>query len=308
MLRTAALAAVALVASALLGRWSVELGSRGVARVDEAVALGSAAGGTLVAAWYALTAIALLLAQLAELGRRAPRLARGLRAAVGVAGAPVLRRAAVLGVGAGLALAAVPASAGPAADDTVPHDLRPGVGSLSVPRTAPPEELPGAEEPAQGAASAPEPSAPADEGPAGPPSTPSPRPDVPSSGAPPQDRGPAAPSDDRETAVPSSEQGTAALPTVAAVSGTGTPADTPTARPHAAAGSEAHRGTARHVVERGDSLWSIAKAHLGEGATDAEIAAEWPRWHTTNRSVIGADPHLIHPGQALLAPDPEEQR
>src|SRR5690606_22350653 len=118
MLRTATLAAVALVASALLGRWSVELGSRGVARVDEAVALGSAAGGTLVAAWYALTAIALLLGQLAELGRRAPRLARGLRAAVGVAGAPVLRRAAVLGVGAGLALAAVPASAGPAADDT----------------------------------------------------------------------------------------------------------------------------------------------------------------------------------------------
>lgn len=298
MLRTAALAAVALVASVLLGWWCVELASRGASRVDEAVALGAAASGTLVAAWYSLTAIALLLAQLAELGRRAPRLARGLRAAVGMAGAPVLRRAAVLGVGAGLALAAVPASAGPAADDTVPHDLRPGVGSLSVPSAGPPEEVPGAEETAQGATSVPEPSAPADESPeepAGSPRTPSPRPDTPSAAA-----------ENRGTVAPSSARGTAA--TVAAVSGTGAAADTPTARPHAAAGSEVDRGTTRYVVERGDSLWSITKAHLGEGATDAEIAAEWPRWHTTNRAVIGADPHLIHPGQALLAPDPEEQR
>src|SRR4051794_12810731 len=49
------------------------------------------------------------------------------------------------------------------------------------------------------------------------------------------------------------------------------------------------RGTAAddaHVVTRGESLWSIARDHLGEGATDRQIDAEWPRWYQANRQVV----------------------
>jgi hypothetical protein len=56
------------------------------------------------------------------------------------------------------------------------------------------------------------------------------------------------------------------------------------------------------VVHRGDTLWAIAARHLGPGATDAQVATEWPRWHATNRSTIGPDPGLILPGQRLAAP------
>jgi LysM repeat protein len=56
------------------------------------------------------------------------------------------------------------------------------------------------------------------------------------------------------------------------------------------------------VVHRGDTLWGIAARHLGPSATDAQIAAEWPRWHAVNRSTIGQDPDLILPGQLLHAP------
>jgi nucleoid-associated protein YgaU len=56
------------------------------------------------------------------------------------------------------------------------------------------------------------------------------------------------------------------------------------------------------VVLRGDSLWSIAARHLGPDATTAQIAAEWPRWWSANRDVIGPDPDLIHPGQRLQPP------
>ncbi|WP_336706445.1 LysM peptidoglycan-binding domain-containing protein [Oerskovia sp. USHLN155] len=56
------------------------------------------------------------------------------------------------------------------------------------------------------------------------------------------------------------------------------------------------------VVLRGDSLWSLAERALGEGATDAEVAAEWQRWYAANTAVIGEDPDLIRPGQVLRAP------
>ncbi|WP_159618051.1 LysM peptidoglycan-binding domain-containing protein [Arthrobacter zhaoguopingii] len=58
------------------------------------------------------------------------------------------------------------------------------------------------------------------------------------------------------------------------------------------------------VVRRGDSLWSIAAARLGPLASDAEIAASWPRWYARNASRIGPDPDLLTPGQTLAAPDP----
>ena len=56
------------------------------------------------------------------------------------------------------------------------------------------------------------------------------------------------------------------------------------------------------VVRRGDTLWAIARQHLGPGATDAEVAQEWPRWHHSNRAVIGPDPDRLLPGMVLQAP------
>lgn len=56
------------------------------------------------------------------------------------------------------------------------------------------------------------------------------------------------------------------------------------------------------VVRRGDTLWSIAAAHLGPGASDAEVAEAWPRWHLANAELIGPDPHILLPGTQLKAP------
>lgn len=60
------------------------------------------------------------------------------------------------------------------------------------------------------------------------------------------------------------------------------------------------------VVHRGDTLWSIAARHLGPQASDAEIAAAWPRWFDLNRSLVGDDPDLILPGQILRIPDTDQ--
>ncbi|MFC3806479.1 LysM peptidoglycan-binding domain-containing protein [Terrabacter sp. MAHUQ-38] len=57
------------------------------------------------------------------------------------------------------------------------------------------------------------------------------------------------------------------------------------------------------TVRRGDSLWALAARHLGAGASDAQVAREWPRWYAANRSVIGDDPDLLVPGQQLRPPD-----
>jgi nucleoid-associated protein YgaU len=56
------------------------------------------------------------------------------------------------------------------------------------------------------------------------------------------------------------------------------------------------------TVRPGDTLWGIASRHLGERAGGPAVAAEWPRWWAANRSVIGHDPGVIHPGQHLSAP------
>jgi nucleoid-associated protein YgaU len=56
------------------------------------------------------------------------------------------------------------------------------------------------------------------------------------------------------------------------------------------------------VVQRGDSLWDLAARHLGPTASAADVAAEWPRWYTANRQVIGPDPDLLLPGERLVPP------
>ena len=60
--------------------------------------------------------------------------------------------------------------------------------------------------------------------------------------------------------------------------------------------------TADIVVQRGDTLWSIAARHLGPAATTPEISAAWHRWFAANRQVIGDDPNAITPGQVLSPP------
>ncbi|HVE64760.1 MAG TPA: LysM domain-containing protein [Mycobacteriales bacterium] len=72
------------------------------------------------------------------------------------------------------------------------------------------------------------------------------------------------------------------------------------ARP--AAGPAAGPATDVVVVVPGDSLWRIATTALGAEATDAAVDRSWRRWHAKNRSVIGANPHLIHPGQRFRPP------
>lgn len=58
------------------------------------------------------------------------------------------------------------------------------------------------------------------------------------------------------------------------------------------------------TVRAGDTLWSIAAAHLPADSRDEEIAAAWPRWFEANRTAIGPDPDLIVPGLRLTVPAP----
>lgn len=55
-----------------------------------------------------------------------------------------------------------------------------------------------------------------------------------------------------------------------------------------------------YVVRAGDSLWSIARAHPAPGA---DVESRWRAIWRHNHDVVGDDPDLIHPGQALHLPD-----
>lgn len=55
-------------------------------------------------------------------------------------------------------------------------------------------------------------------------------------------------------------------------------------------------------VRPGDTLWGLAARALGPGASDAAIAAEWPRWYAANAATIGPDPDVLQPGQVLVVP------
>ncbi|WP_346925338.1 LysM peptidoglycan-binding domain-containing protein [uncultured Arthrobacter sp.] len=56
------------------------------------------------------------------------------------------------------------------------------------------------------------------------------------------------------------------------------------------------------TVRPGDSLWTLSAARLGPFASDVDIALDWPRLYQANRDVIGANPHLLRPGQILRIP------
>ncbi|WP_084129352.1 LysM peptidoglycan-binding domain-containing protein [Demequina sp. NBRC 110055] len=57
-----------------------------------------------------------------------------------------------------------------------------------------------------------------------------------------------------------------------------------------------------YTVTRGDSLWTITAAQLDTDDAPT-IAAALPALYEANRAVIGADPHLIVPGQVLALPE-----
>jgi nucleoid-associated protein YgaU len=63
------------------------------------------------------------------------------------------------------------------------------------------------------------------------------------------------------------------------------------------AGVPAARASRSHVVQPGESLWSIAEARIGD-------ASLWPALYRANRDQI-ADPHRLHPGQRLAIPEVE---
>jgi hypothetical protein len=55
-----------------------------------------------------------------------------------------------------------------------------------------------------------------------------------------------------------------------------------------------------HTVEAGDTLWDIAAAHLAPAErSTAIIHRYWQQVYRANRSVVGADPDVIHPGTRL---------
>jgi nucleoid-associated protein YgaU len=55
-------------------------------------------------------------------------------------------------------------------------------------------------------------------------------------------------------------------------------------------------------VRPGETLWSIAAAHLPAPVSDARIAAAWPQWYAANRPSLGPDPNLLMPGTVLVGP------
>ena len=50
-----------------------------------------------------------------------------------------------------------------------------------------------------------------------------------------------------------------------------------------------------YVVKSGDTLWAIAKRELGD-------SGKWKSLYETNKTVIGPNANLIHPGQKLVMP------
>lgn len=56
------------------------------------------------------------------------------------------------------------------------------------------------------------------------------------------------------------------------------------------------------VVMPGDTLWSIAASRSAPFASDLDVALEWPKWYAANRTTIGEDPAVLHPGQVLQPP------
>ncbi len=92
----------------------------------------------------------------------------------------------------------------------------------------------------------------------------------------------------------------AADPAATAAADPTSPAADPTSRTAAASVDAA---PVPYVVKRGDTLWAIAAKHLPPTATAADVDRTWRQWWLANRTVIGANPNLIRPGQELAQPE-----
>jgi nucleoid-associated protein YgaU len=272
------LAAARLLAARVAGLLGEGLAAPRVEQVVELVVVGV---GAATAAWVALSAFLALACVAAARAGRGWRAGEAALARLAPGAVQRLARAAVgVGVGAGLAL--VPVAA---------HAVQDGDMPPAPPVAAVPLDLGWQVTPEAPAAA---PSLPA---------TPSPAP------APTEADGlPAriAPTEPQPIAVaPADPQPAELTPVADAQPTSATPAiPAPTA---ASTGVETRRavvvaddGTV--VVHRGDTLWDIAAATLGDGATDADILRAVVRWHDVNRDVVGDDPDLILPGQVLRAP------
>jgi LysM repeat protein len=115
----------------------------------------------------------------------------------------------------------------------------------------------------------------------------------------------AAPTTDPEsvtapTATPTTTTPTTATPTTTTPSTTTTPTPTPTPAPPP---------TPTHVVQRGESFWTIARAELsanGHRPSDAEVSRYWRALIAANiAKVRNGDPNLIYPGQSFDLPKPQ---
>jgi hypothetical protein len=135
--------------------------------------------------------------------------------------------------------------------------------------------------------------------------------DRPALDAPDLDAGPDAPVPDRRAFAPQGPD-----PTAPPAETPAEPTVIPQVRPRPPAPSVHRHGTRTPrrtsagsvVVRAGDTLWGIAARHLPAAASNARIAAEWPRWYRANADVVGTDPDLIRPGQRLRpAPSPLQQ-
>ena len=74
------------------------------------------------------------------------------------------------------------------------------------------------------------------------------------------------------------------------------------APPAARADDDTESGAGAVTVLAGDTLWDVAAHAMGPGASDVEIAMQWPRWYEANRALIGQNPDVLLPGQILQPP------
>lgn len=65
-------------------------------------------------------------------------------------------------------------------------------------------------------------------------------------------------------------------------------------------------GPSSHVVQKGEWLWSIARADLAQRGINAGVAAyvrsRANAIYVRNRALIGSNPDLIRPGMRLVLP------
>lgn len=270
----------------------------GMSQLGSAVVCLASGAGALGALWHMASAALALVALRDEL--EAPG---GGPAARGAAlalldrwGAPMVRRIAagvlIVGLGSSPAMAAADPQAGddlgwqPTASATQDPSADGGQGGSPQAPPAPPgppSAQPQSPQPQNPQAPAPQPPAP--EGQA---------PDSPGTAGPasPQQRAGATTPAPPVTPSPSDPQPPAPQGLEPGDSGTGSPAD------RAPDGS----ATGRHVVVRGESLWSITAGLLPQDAGNAGIARAWPVLYRANAQTIGPDPSLITPGTVLTIP------